>query len=297
MNSKNSKKFRIFIKFSYFIIIFIFLFSIKTIAQEPPQYEPAPIGSPQYQNTNTNLSVSCAQYKYPWCEESSQNPAGLVKNFYLIALGLATAAAMGVLIYGGVLWSVSGAIATKKDAMDWITGAIWGLVLLLAAYLILYTINPNLVNLINPNEAFKPITFTPPADTSSDAQVRETLSGTNITVNGPQSQTNLSGLRSTTISGLTGLSNSCGGCNIQISGGTESGHEPGTFSHTNGYKLDLTPSTALDNVIYNRIATSCRIPPSLNTNCAGMDGNTYRYEPNSSGNGHHWDVCFQCRRN
>ncbi len=99
-----------------------------------------------------DLNCKTNQSAYPWCSAAGSNPdpAGLVNNFYKIAVGLAAASAMGVLIYGAILWTVSGAVATKKDAMDWIWGAIWGFVLLLAAYLILYTINPNLVQLNNP---------------------------------------------------------------------------------------------------------------------------------------------------
>lgn len=102
-------------------------------------------------------NLTCESNAYPWCQAATNGPSGLVNNFYTIALGLAAASAMGVLIYGAILWTVSGAVATKKDAMDWIWGAIWGFVLLIAAYLILYTINPNLVNLQNP-------TFPPPAE-------------------------------------------------------------------------------------------------------------------------------------
>lgn len=87
---------------------------------------------------------------YPWCAVGQSGPAPLVSRFYVIALGFAAASAMGVLIYGGILWTMSGAVTSKKDAMDWIWGAIWGFVLIIAAYLILYTINPSLVNLTNP---------------------------------------------------------------------------------------------------------------------------------------------------
>ena len=82
---------------------------------------------------------------YPWSE--AENPADLVSRFYQIALGLAAAAAFGVLIYGAILWTLSGAVTSKEDAKEWIYGAVWGLVLLLGAYLILWTINPDLVNL------------------------------------------------------------------------------------------------------------------------------------------------------
>jgi len=76
---------------------------------------------------------------------------------------------------------------------------------------------------------------------------------------------------------------------LVITAGTETAyHAPGKFGHASGYKVDLRPTNDLNSAIYNRIATSCRIPPPANTNCAGLDGNTYRYETN------HWDVCFQC---
>jgi len=96
--------------------------------------------------------VTCTTYGYPWCKNLGNNPdpGALVKNFYTTALGLAAACAMGVLIYGAILWTMSGAVTSKKDAMDWIWGAIWGFVLLLAAALILYTINPSLLNLTSP---------------------------------------------------------------------------------------------------------------------------------------------------
>ncbi|NCO15412.1 MAG: hypothetical protein GW899_01515 [Parcubacteria group bacterium] len=233
---------------------------------------------------------------YPWSEEKS--PAGLVSRFYKIALGLAGAAALGVLIYGAILWTVSGAVTSKQDALEWIKGALWGLVLLLGAYLILWTINPDLVNLKSQEELFKPIapgtatTITPTPGTSTDAQIRQNLSqisGGKITVNYPEPRTSLNGLRDSTISGVLSLWNSCGKCDLVITAGTETAyHAPGKFGHASGYKVDLRPTDDLNSAIYNRIATSCRIPPPANTNCAGLDGNTYRYETN------HWDVCFQC---
>jgi len=315
---------KISIRFSIAIFPF-FIFSFMPIVNAQvdcsdiysPLYDPgqcSDVYSPFYSapsgdaGKSANIDVSCKQYGYPWCKTGTQDPAGLVKNFYIIALGLAAAAAMGVLIYGGILWTVSGAVSSKQDAMQWIWGAIWGFILLLAATLILYTINPSLVNLSNPNipaasstsavTPSSPGTVTPPAGASNDAQIRQNLSQVSsgkITVNGPESQTSLNGLQVATISGVLSLFNSCGQCNIEISGGTESGHEPGPRSHASGNKLDLTPTTDLNSAIYSRIATSCKTPPPINISCGGADGNTYRYEPNTSGSGgYHWDVCFQC---
>ncbi len=116
--------------------------------------------------TSTSTSTSTQiELTYPWSDEKS--PFGLVVRFYQIGLGLAGAAALGVLIYGAILWTLSGAVTSKQDALEWIKGALWGLILLLAAYLILFTINPNLVELRKAEKRFEklmpPIKIKPPS--------------------------------------------------------------------------------------------------------------------------------------
>ena len=286
------KTFRVSFAFSFCVgfAVLVFLFSIPGVSAQ----------------NNTGIDVSCAKYQYPWCQEAEKGPGALVGRFYTIALGLAAAAALGVLIYGAILWTVSGAVSSKKDAMEWISGAVWGLVLLLGAYLILYTINPDLVKLKGPEELFKmksinlqsvsspAVAGTVAPKAGGDAEIRQKLSqvsGGKITVNYPEPRTSLNGLQPTTIQGVLSLWNSCGKCDLVITAGTETAyHAPGKFGHASGYKVDLRPTDDLNSAIYNRIATSCRIPPPANTNCAGLDGNTYRYETNPN----HWDVCFQC---
>ncbi|MBN2197760.1 hypothetical protein JW698_00975 [Candidatus Wolfebacteria bacterium] len=99
---------------------------------------------------NSVISVSCAKYNYPWCKEINEGFGALVNNFYTISLGLVGASALGVLIYGAILWTLSGAVTSKQDALQWIWGAVWGLILLMGAYLILNTINPDLIDLKEP---------------------------------------------------------------------------------------------------------------------------------------------------
>lgn len=148
------------ISISFFLVIFLFsifyfLFSTdKVLAAGASGSWPSPT----------------IELTYPWSE--ADNPADLIAQFYQIALGLAAAAAFGVLIYGAILWTLSGAVTSKEDAKEWIFGAVWGLVLLLGAYLILYTINPDLVNLGKTEETIEglipPITpSTPPPATST----------------------------------------------------------------------------------------------------------------------------------
>jgi len=72
-----------------------------------------------------------------------------VQGLYRLSLGLVAIVALVMIVFGAVEYTLlSGAAPNKKsDAKDRILSAIWGLLLLLGAYLILQTINPNLVNL------------------------------------------------------------------------------------------------------------------------------------------------------
>jgi hypothetical protein len=119
------------------------------------------------------IDLSCVTNKnaYPWCSEAEKGIAPLVSQFYKIALGLAGASALGVLIYGSILWTLSGAVTSKQDAMEWISGALWGLALLLGAYLILYTINPRLVELTEPD--IKAVTVPAPQKTSKQCPMNQ----------------------------------------------------------------------------------------------------------------------------
>ena len=71
---------------------------------------------------------------------------GYIRYIYLFGLSLVGITALGALVYGGFTYMLSGTVTSKDDAKKYIWGAISGLVLALAAYLILNTINPDLVN-------------------------------------------------------------------------------------------------------------------------------------------------------
>ena len=82
---------------------------------------------------------------------SSTSPVGFVQSFYQFALMIGGVLAFGVIVYGGVLYAASaGNPGQQSEGKEWIKSAIFGLLLLVAAALILYTINPNLVNLSLP---------------------------------------------------------------------------------------------------------------------------------------------------
>jgi len=70
---------------------------------------------------------------------------GYVKYIYFLGLSIIGAAALFALVYGGFMYITSDAITSKEEAKKWMLGAATGLLLGLLSYLILFTINPDLV--------------------------------------------------------------------------------------------------------------------------------------------------------
>lgn len=96
--------------------------------------------------------------------------------------------------------------------------------------------------------------------------------------------TSFDGLRQTTIDGAITLKRASG-CALTITGGTETGHAGGTYSHGTGYKLDFRRTTCLDSWVtgtYSYIGQ--RSDGAAQYRAAS--GNIYANE------GSHWDVVF-----
>jgi cytochrome bd-type quinol oxidase subunit 2 len=75
-------------------------------------------------------------------------PAEYLTKIYTISVGVAVALAVVMIVYAGIIYISSGDNAGKqKEAKSQITQAIFGLILLLASYLILRTVNPDLTDL------------------------------------------------------------------------------------------------------------------------------------------------------
>jgi Type IV secretion system pilin len=73
---------------------------------------------------------------------------GLIANFYSFALVIAGVLAFGAIVYGGIKYATGrGNPSRESEGKSWITNALLGLLLLGAAYIILRTINPQLVSL------------------------------------------------------------------------------------------------------------------------------------------------------
>lgn len=91
--------------------------------------------------------------------------------------------------------------------------------------------------------------------------------------------TSFSGIKSGTISGVVTFKKSSK-CKVTVTGGTETGHAAGTYSHWNGYKVDIA-------------ITSC-VSGYIKRNFGYIGGGKWR---SAAGNvyfneGDHWDITY-----
>ena len=87
----------------------------------------------------------------PGLSANPTNPGSWINGFYTLALMLGGVLAFGAVVYGGVLYAASaGNPSRQTEGKEWIWAALTGLLLLAAAWLVLYTINPNLTNVSFP---------------------------------------------------------------------------------------------------------------------------------------------------
>jgi len=153
----NSKKIIFAFMVVFLLSTFYFLFSDSVVSAAEP--------------TKLTYEFPCSPIAggiCPTSEQTAQSPAAYIARFYQFALMLAGMLAFGMIIYGAIQYIVSaGSPAAQSDARDRIFQALWGIALLFGAYLILYTIDPKLVSLTDPNINFPTNTETSPSATSS----------------------------------------------------------------------------------------------------------------------------------
>lgn len=91
-------------------------------------------------------------------------------------------------------------------------------------------------------------------------------------------------INQSTVSGVITLKHASG-CAINITGGTEVGHASGTYSHYNGYKVDISHNSCIDGYIHSAFTK------------IGNRGDGYPQWKAASGNiycdeGTHWDITY-----
>ena len=96
--------------------------------------------------------------------------------------------------------------------------------------------------------------------------------------------TSFTNINDSTVYGVRTLKQASG-CAVNITGGTEVGHASGTYSHWNGYKVDIAKYACITNYIHNTY-----------TYVGYISGWGYQYRA-PSGNlytdeGNHWDILY-----
>ena len=113
--------------------------------------------------------VLCSQI--PGIDPQVNNISSYLGGFYRLALMIGGIVVFARIVYGGIKYILAaGSASGQSDARDIITQAIWGLLLLFGAFLILNTISPSLTKLAEPGlQDFD----TSPSDFKPETQYRQ----------------------------------------------------------------------------------------------------------------------------
>lgn len=126
--------------------------------------------------------------------------------------------------------------------------------------------------------------------TDSEARSKVTAAGIPVVSSGGCTDrnksycTSLEQVNSGSIDGILTLKRASA-CSFSITGGTETGHASGTYSHWNGYKIDISKGSCIDSYVKN------------NFTYMGLRGDGYPQWKSASGNiycdeGNHWDILY-----
>lgn len=206
-----------------------------------------------------------------------------LEDIYRLAFWVVGIAVVFMLTVGGFMYLTSaGNTARMESAKTVIFDAILGLILALVAWLFLYVINPDLINVTLPMVGVTPPSpqlpppsippSTPPGGTAwpSDASERAalpssvTVNKANCTTLGQPDCTSLAG--STAIAAIQALNAACGSCAMVITGGTECWLHGSKDTRCNGTHhkpgddaIDIRHSTVVDNYIQSRGSILCSL--------------------------------------
>jgi hypothetical protein len=246
----------------------------------------------------------------------------VIQNVLRFGLYLGIFFAVLIIAYAGFLLVTNPASPGNiEEAKGKALSAVIGLVVILGAWLIINTVLVGLgagsvssvsaiFSTVQPTcLSFSPpptpstggLTTTPGAPTAvggNEDTVRQELSAAGVSVNKaacpasagtacggtPPSCTNVGGMQSATVSQVIALANACSGCGLVVTGGSEPGHACGTYSHGNGYKVDIRPSSGLDSLLQSLTSVGTRTGDGPGPAYSDSCGNQYVRESD------HWDI-------
>jgi len=254
-----------------------------------------------------------------------------LNGLFLLGIGLASGLAVIYITIGGVQYMVTASSDNKTAAREKIMAAVSGLLLALASFVILNTINPDLLE-FNIQDAIndavtgaKALQGDPPFGAPGDEwgpgdagnlarAALIAIAGDRISFNNPECKnigdrncTSLAGINQRLNLAMKGLTDRCG-CAMRISGGTEywlhgngsqdprtnpTRHKPGNAT------VDLTSLIVLNTYIMeghtefdNPLSLGC--PTGTGFERVQKDGITFQWEPKgcNDSTGNHWHVDF-----
>ncbi|MBP6889532.1 MAG: hypothetical protein KBC83_01360 [Candidatus Moranbacteria bacterium] len=204
--------------------------------------------------------------KIPGQESATGSLPGYLQAILNATMMIIVLSAVFMISVGGFLYLTSaGNTSRAGQAKNIITDAIFGLILALVAYLVLYIINPDLITLrldslsttsapsgTSPTGA--PIPTSEDVYAHADAVAVLSAKGINVTSSGSCSDpkrkecTSLDGIPKSTIANVIALKEKSG-CSFNITGGTETGHA----THGAGRSIvDVSEAPCLENVFRNQ---------------------------------------------
>lgn len=226
-----------------YFILFLFAFSSILVTQ--------------HVYADTTLTPDPVDYKLLAPIPGIDNPnkpgytdiATYIPNLIKTVIGLATGLAVLLVIWGGFQYVLSASVGGKQSGQKTINNALLGLLFLSVSWILLYTLNPKLVNFslsldnVGSNVAIDtslPTTDsgTVPGNTApgssagkdwnnNDGATRNILTNAGININkancstvGQQDCTSVGGLNIAVLQGLQTLKTACN-CDITVTGGTE----------------------------------------------------------------------------
>ncbi len=161
-----------------------------------------------------------------------QNNAGktnletYIPGLFRLSIGIAAVMAFVMITVGGIVYATSDSLTNKSEGRRLIENALWGLLLVIGAYAILNTINPNILKF-----SFNPQDASTPASTVTTSP-----------------NTPPAGLQPSTTKAILSLRSQCTNCSITITSTTGDSHTPGSL-HFQGLAVDIRSEAALTNFL------------------------------------------------
>ncbi len=224
----------------------------------------------------------------------SVNANNYLSGLFMLTIALAGAIAVLRLIYAGFLYMGTDVITNKNEAKGIINETLFGLGLVASTWLIVALVLSPTGNTLVFDLSLDPIKITaptiPPVGPGTlqltQAQAMEALKAGGVDISGT---INIAGIRQTTIDELSRLHAECN-CQVLVTSATGGEHAAGTYSHANGYKVDLrsVTSTGTDSPLTTHIKNTYQKLPDRSDGAkmyrAPGNGALYALESN------HWDV-------